>query len=118
MGRIMTVFDIDFGKYEEKCHAQHMEVEFNSDVYPPRIVLTQEQTLFDVGTQQEQTRETEIVVVGGVEPQITVKGAWETTRKRLNKMVTEALKLLELYLHAYMQDHMEYEAAREGGREA
>lgn len=70
MGRIMTVFDIDFGKYEEKCHAQHMEVEFNSDVYPPRIVLTQEQTLFDVGTQQEQTRETEIVVVGGVEPQI------------------------------------------------
>ena len=56
MGRIMTVFDIDFGKYEEKCHAQHMEVEFNSDVYPPRIVLTQEQTLFDVGTQQEQTR--------------------------------------------------------------
>lgn len=39
MGRIMTVFDIDFGKYEEKCHAQHMEVEFNSDVYPPRIVL-------------------------------------------------------------------------------
>ena len=40
MGRIMTVFDIDFGKYEEKCHAQHMEVEFNSDVYPPRIVLT------------------------------------------------------------------------------
>lgn len=107
MGRIMTVFDIDFGKYEEKCHAQHMEVEFNSDVYPPRIVLT-----------QEQTRETEIVVVGGVEPQITVKGAWETTRKRLNKMVTGALKLLELYLHAYMQDHMEYEAAREGGREA
>ena len=69
MGRIMTVFDIDFGKYEEKCHAQHMEVEFNSDVYPPRIVLTQEQTLFDVGTQQEQTRETEIVVVGGVEPE-------------------------------------------------
>lgn len=60
----------------------------------------------------------EIVVVGGVEPQITVKGAWETTRKRLNKMVTGALKLLELYLHAYMQDHMEYEAAREGGREA
>ena len=114
----MTVFDIDFGKYEEKFHAQHMEVEFNSDVYPPRIVLTQEQTLFDVGTQQEQTRETEIVVVGGVEPQITVKGAWETTRKRLNKMVTGALKLLELYLYAYMQDHMEYEAAREGGREA
>lgn len=29
-----------------------------------------------------------------------------------------AQQLLELYLHAYMQDHMEYEAAREGGREA
>lgn len=118
MGRIMTVFDIDFGKYEEKCHAQHMEVEFNSDVYPPRIVLTQEQTLFDVGTQQEQTRETEIVITGGLEPEITVKGIFSLRKKEMDAIIRKAVNVLNIYLHAYVQDHMEYEADREGGREA
>lgn len=36
----------------------------------------------------------------------------------MDAIIRKAVDVLNIYLHAYVQDHMEYEAAREGGREA
>lgn len=111
--RMMGLFDSEFVTYEGKCDALNLRVRFESEGYPPRVVLTQEQTLFDQDGAAEQ-RDTEIVIVGGLEQEITVKGTFETTKKQMNDLIRGAADLLEVYLHAYMQDHMEYERAMRG----
>ena len=111
MGKLMALFDIEFQSFEGACMARNMTVEFDSEEYPPRVVLAKEQTLFDVGAGREETHSAEIVVIGGLEPGITVKGAWDTTKKEWNKLVNGAAELLNIYLHAYMQDHIEYDRA-------
>ena len=62
--------------------------------------------------------ETKIVITGGLEPEITVKGVFSLRKKEMDSIIRKAVNVLNIYLHAYVQDHMEYEAARNGGREA
>lgn len=107
----MALFDTEFERFSGACRNGNPNVDFACEAYPPRVVLTKEQTLFDVGVGREETRSAEIVVIGGLEPEITVKGAWDTTKKEWNKLVNGAAELLNIYLHAYMQDHIEYDRA-------
>lgn len=106
MARMMDVFDAEFLDYQRKCEAMELTVDVECKKYPPRVVLGQEISLFENGEQECKT-----IIYGGLEPEIAVKGTLEVTKKQLNDLVKGAVNLLEIYLHAYMQDHVEYERA-------
>lgn len=111
MARMMDLFEEEFLRFQEKCDAMELTVDVRYNEYPPRVVLRQEQNLFDA-TGTEEQRETEVVILGKVEPEIVVKGSLEVTKKQLNDLIRGATELLKIYLHAYMQDRMEYERGR------
>lgn len=116
MGRIMDVFDADFLDFSELCGDLDLAAEAKCNQYPPRMVVTRPENLFDAAA--DKPEETKIVITGGLEPEITVKGIFSLRKKEMDSIVRKAVNVLNIYLHAYVQDHMEYEAAREGGREA
>lgn len=116
MGRIMDVFDAEFLDFSELCGDLDLAAEAKCNQYPPRMVVTRPENLFDAAA--DKPEETKIVITGGLEPEITVKGIFSLRKKEMDSIVRKAVNVLNIYLHAYVQDHMEYETAREGGREA
>ena len=117
MGRIMDVFDAEFLDFSELCGDLDLAAEAKCNQYPPRMVVTRPENLFDAAA-ADKAEETKIVITGGLEPEITVKGAFSLRKKEMDSIIRKAVNVLNIYLHAYVQDHMEYEAARNGGREA
>ena len=115
MGRIMDVFDAEFLDFSELCGDLDLAAEAKCNQYPPRMVVTRTENLFD---EADKAEETKIVITGGLEPEITVKGIFSLRKREMDAIIRKAVNVLNIYLHAYVQDHMEYEAAREGGREA
>jgi hypothetical protein len=116
MGRIMDVFGAEFLDFRTLCGDLDLEAEAKCNAYPPRMVVTRPENLFDAAA--DKPEETKIVITGGLEPEITVKGAFSLRKKEMDSIIRKAVNVLNIYLHAYVQDHMKYEAAREGGREA
>ena len=115
MGRIMDVFDAEFLDFSELCGDLDLAAEAKCNQYPPRMFVTRPENLFD---EADKAEETKIVITGGLEPEITVKGIFSLRKKEMDSIIRKAVNVLNIYLHAYVQDHMEYETAREGGREA
>lgn len=116
MGRIMDVFDAEFLDFSELCGDLDLAAEAKCNQYPPRMVVTRPENLFDAA--EDKPEETKIVITGGLEPEITVKGIFSLRKKEMDSIIRKAVNVLNIYLHAYVQDHMEYEASREGAREA
>lgn len=110
MGRIMDVFDAEFLDFSELCGDLDLAAEAKCNQYPPRMVVTRPENLFDAAA--DKPEETKIVITGGLEPEITVKGIFSLRKKEMDSIVRKAVNVLNIYLHAYVQDHMEYNAAR------
>ena len=109
MGRIMDVFDAEFLDFSELCGDLDLAAEAKCNQYPPRMVVTRPENLFDAAA--DKAEETKIVITGGLEPEITVKGVFSLRKKEMDSIVRKAVNVLNIYLHAYVQDHMEYDAA-------
>lgn len=78
MGRIMDVFDAEFLDFSEMCGDLDLAAEAKCNQYPPRMVVTRPENLFD---EADKAEETKIVITGGLEPEITVKGIFFTAQK-------------------------------------
>lgn len=115
MGRIMDVFDAEFLNFSELCGDLDLAADAKCNQYPPQMVVTRPENLFDAAA--DKPEETKIVITGGLEP-VTVKGVFSLRKKEMDSIIRKAVNVLNIYLHAYVQDHLEYEAARERGREA
>ena len=115
MGRIMDVFDAEFLDFSELCGDLDLAADAKCNQYPPRMVVTRPENLFDAAA--DKPEETKIVITGVLEPEITVKGTFSLRKKEMDSIIRKAVNVLNIYLHAYVQDHLEYEAARERGRE-
>lgn len=110
MGRIMDVFDAEFLDFSELCGDLDLAAEAKCNQYPPRMVVTRPENLLDAAA--DKPEETKIVITGGLEPEITVKGIFSLRKKEMDSIVRKTVNVLNIYLHAYVQDHMEYNAAR------
>lgn len=116
MRRIMDVFDAEFLNFGELCGDLDLAADAKCDQYPPRMVVTRPENLFDAAA--DKPEETKIVITGGIEPEITVKGTFSLRKKEMDSIIRKAMNVLNIYLHAYVQDHMEYNAAKMKERKA
>lgn len=110
MSRIMHVFDAEFLNFSDLCADLDLKADIRYDIYPPKMIVTRPETLFDAA--EDSSEETAIVIVGGIEPEIAVKGAFALRKKELDSIIRKAVAALNIWLHAYVQDHMEYDAAK------
>lgn len=116
MGRIMDVFDAEFLNFRELCDGLDLTAEINYKTYPPKMVVRRLETLLDAA--EDESEETAIVIAGGIEQEIMVKGEFALRKKELDSIIRKGIAALNIWLHAYVQDHMEYDAARAKEREA
>ena len=113
MAAIMDLFAAEFDDFAKDCDKNYLRASFDDERYPPRIQVTQalpplyEQS--DEG-QAGKIRETRITVVGDVDCNVSIHGEVTMTKKDLNNLIGKAVKLLQLYLHGFMQERKELEA--------
>ena len=110
MSRIMDVFDAEFLDFAGLCDNLDLSAEIDCETYPPKMVITRPETLFDAA--EDSSKETAIVIAGGIEPEIMAKGEFALRKKELDSVIRKGIAALNIWLHAYVQDHMEYDAAR------
>lgn len=79
MGRIMDMFDAAFLDFSDRCGDLDLAAEAKCNQYPPRMVVTRPENLFD---EADKAEETKIVITGGLEPEITVKGIFHCGKRR------------------------------------
>lgn len=113
MAAIMDLFAAEFDDFAKDCDKNYLRASFDDGRYPPRIQVTQ--TLPPLYAQAEEgqagkIRETRITVVGDVDCNVSIHGEATMTKKDLNNLIAKAVKLLQLYLHGFMQERKELEA--------
>ena len=115
MGKIMELFYGELGNFQAKMEDDKWEVEFRDEKYPPRITMDQlVPPLFEVTPNGPKTDEPACIqVIGTPDMRIITTGKLQISKKELNKYVNTAQGLLSLYLHAFMQERKEMEAAKE-----
>lgn len=99
MGKIMELFYGELGAFQAKMEDEKWEVEFRDEKYPPRITMDQlVPPLFEMTPDGQKTEDPACIQVIG------------TTDMRI---INAAQGLLQLYLHAFMQERKEMEAEQE-----
>ncbi len=112
MSKIMELFYGELGSFQSSMVDDNWEVEFRDEKYPPRVTMDQLQPpLFEVTADgPKETAPAQIQVIGTPDMRIITTGKLQISKKELNKYVNTAQKLLQLYLHAFMQERKELEA--------
>lgn len=109
MGKIMELFYGELGAFQAKMEDDKWEVEFRDEKYPPRITMDQlVPPLFEMTPDPAC-----IQVIGTPDMRIITTGRLLISKKELSKYVNTAQGLLQLYLHAFMQERKEMEAAQD-----
>lgn len=113
MAKIMDAFDSELNVFAERMEGKGWAVDFRGENYPPKIVLDQlEPPLFDQAPETpEEEKQACIQVIGRPELQVVTTGKLQIKKKDLAKLTNEAAGLLELFLHGFMQERKEMEAA-------
>ena len=114
MGKIMELFYGELGGFQTSMEDAGWYVEFRDEKYPPRVTMDQlTPPLFEMT--DDGTKENEpacIQVIGTPDLRVVTTGKLQSGKKDLNKYINTAQKLLQLYLHGFMQERKEMEAAQ------
>lgn len=94
---------------------QQWDTSFRGEQYPPRIVMEQSTPpLFEVGADGAKTLgpNPTIQIIGRPETEVVTTGKLQISKKDFAKLCNRAAALLELFLHGFMQERKEMEAAK------
>lgn len=111
MGRMMALFVTKLGSYESNAEVAGYTVDFRADSYPPKLILEQNtppiyKMAEDGSVDDVQTKQTRITIIGLPEAQVEIDGLCTMGKKTLNKLINDGMKLVEIYLHGFMEERM------------
>ena len=114
MGKIMELFYGELGGFQTSMENDGWSVEFRDEKYPPRVTMDQQTPpLFEMTADGMKENELACIqVVGTPDLRVVTTGKLQIGKKDLNKYINTAQKLLQLYLHGFMQERKEMEAAQ------
>ena len=113
MSGIKDMFADEFNKFHDDCEKLGMDVTFEGQKYPPKIVIEgyevwNRQECIDGVRKEEERVRPQITVRGGVETAVSVK-CLAMAKSDFTKIVGRAEKLLTLWLNAFCEERMENE---------
>lgn len=113
MGKIMELFYGELGGFQTSMEDAGWYVEFRDEKYPPRVTMDQlTPPLFEMTADGPKENEPACIqVIGTPDLHVVTTGKLQIGKKDLNKYINTAQKLLQLYLHGFMQERKELEAA-------
>ena len=115
MAEIMGAFAHDLDNFVAYYEKQQWDTSFRGEQYPPRIVMEQSTPpLYKIEDDGSKTLEPQptIQIIGRPETSVITTGKLSISKKALTKLVNRAASLLELFLHGFMQERKEMEAAQ------
>ena len=115
MAEIMGTFAHDLDNFVAYYEKLNWDTSFRGEAYPPRIVMEQATPpLYRQEPDGTQTVEPNpvIQIIGRPDLQVITTGKLAISKRDLTKMVNGASALLELFLHGFMQERKEMEAAQ------
>lgn len=116
MTQMMALFVTMLDNYDAVAEAAGYTADFRATSYPPKLVLEQNtpplyKMAEDGSVADVQTRQTRITIIGLPEARVEIDGFCTLEKKTLNKLINDGMKLVEIYLHGFMQEHKEQENA-------
>ena len=116
MAEIMGAFAHDLDNFVAYYEKLNWDTSFRGEAYPPRIVMEQSTPplyrVEDDGTKTLEPNPT-IQIIGSVDTEVVTTGKLQISKKDFTKLTNRAAALLELFLHGFMQERKEMEAAQE-----
>ena len=115
MAGIMDMFSVELDEFVKDYDDLHWDVSFRGEEYPPRIVMEQTTPpLFEVGADGAKTLvpNPTIQIIGRPETEVVTTGKLQISKKDFTNLTNRAAALLELFLHGFMQERKELEAAQ------
>lgn len=114
MGKIMELFYGELGGFQTSMEDAGWYVEFRDEKYPPRVTMDQlTPPLFEMTADGPKENEPACIqVIGTPDLRVVTTGKLLIGKKDLNKYINTAQKLLQLYLHGFMQERKEMEATQ------
>lgn len=116
MAKIMGAFAHDLDNFVAYYEKKQWATSFRGEQYPPRIVMEQfTPPLFEVGADGAKTLvpNPTIQIIGRPETEVVTTGKLQISKKDFTNLTNRAAALLELFLHGFMQERKEMEAAQE-----
>ena len=116
MAGIMDMFSVELDEFVKDYDDLHWDVSFRGEEYPPRIIMERSTPpLYRVEDDGSKTLEPNptIKIIGSVDTEVVTTGKLQISKKDFNKLTNRAAALLELFLHGFMQERKEMEAAQE-----
>lgn len=114
MAEIMGTFAHDLDNFVAYYEKLNWDTSFRGEAYPPRIVMEQSTPpLFEVGADgaKKLVPNPTIQIIGRPETEVVTTGKLQISKKAFTKLCNRASALLELFLHGFMQERKELEAA-------
>ena len=114
MANIMALFSAKLDEFTGNYEKEQWDVTVRGEAYPPRIVMEQATPpLYKIEEDGKRTIEPNptVQIIGMPDLQVITTGKLQVIKKDLTKMVNGAANLLELFLHGFMQERKEIEAA-------
>lgn len=115
MAEIMNMFSVELVEFVKDYDNLHWDVSFRGEEYPPRIVMEQSTPpLFEVGADGAKTLvpNPTIQIIGRPETEVVTTGKLQISKKDFTNLTNRAATLLELFLHGFMKERKEMEAAQ------
>nr|DAG73583.1 MAG TPA: hypothetical protein [Caudoviricetes sp.] len=115
MAEIMGTFAHDLDNFVAYYEKLNWDTSFRGEAYPPRIVMEQSTPpLYRVEDDDSKTLEPNptIQIIGSVDTEVVTTGKLQISKKDFTKLTNRAAALLELFLHGFMQERKEMEAAQ------
>lgn len=115
MAEIMCAFAHDLDNFVAYYEKLNWDTSFRGEQYPPRIIMEQSTPpLFEVGPDGAKTLvpNPTIQIIGRPETEVVTTGKLQIGKKDFTKLTNRAAALLELFLHGFMQERKEMEAAQ------
>ena len=114
MAGIMDMFSVELDEFVKDYDDLHWDVSFRGEEYPPRIVMEQATPpLYKIEDDGSKTLEPNptIQIIGRPDTEVVTTGKLKISKKDFTKLTNRAAALLELFLHGFMQERKELEAA-------
>ena len=116
MAKIMELFAASMDDFTADYEKLQWDVSFRGEAYQPRIIMERSTPpLYRVEDDGSKTLEPNptIQIIGSVDTEVVTTGKLQISKKDFTKLTNRAAALLELFLHGFMQERKEMEAAQE-----
>ena len=114
MAEIMGAFAHDLDNFVAYYENLNWDTSFRGETYPPRIIMERSTPpLYRVEDDGSKTLEPNptIQIIGSVDTEVVTTGKLQISKKDFTKLCNRAAALLELFLHGFMEERKEMEAA-------